>query len=249
MQSYRSASFLVLGALLVLSSLARGQSGDRISGSPTFGTASTVQSHIGFTDFLPATSSTNYALVTSTSRTGFYSTAFNSFYAIAHIPTGAHLTSFELDFCDTDAINHVELNLFDCDSFGGNCAILATPISAVPPGGTGCGSISRDLTGLNYTMENHSHELVLAATLKSGTNTNVLLGAYVGYQLQVSPGPATATFSDVPTNNPQFKFVEALVAAGITAGCGNGNYCPTAPVTRGQMAVFLATALGLHFPD
>ena len=26
---------------------------------------------------------------------------------------------------------------------------------------------------------------------------------------------------------------------GITAGCGNGNYCPNNPVTRQQMAVFL----------
>jgi hypothetical protein len=34
-------------------------------------------------------------------------------------------------------------------------------------------------------------------------------------------------------------WVEALSAAGITGGCGGGNYCPTNPVTRQQMAVFL----------
>ena len=55
--------------------------------------------------------------------------------------------------------------------------------------------------------------------------------------------------SPTPTTSPQFKFVEALFAAGITAGCGGGNYCPDNPVTRGQMAVFLASALGLHFPN
>jgi hypothetical protein len=69
----------------------------------------------------------------------------------------------------------------------------------------------------------------------------------IGYQLQVSPAPGTATFNDVPTNHPFFQFVEALVDSGITAGCGNGNYCPDAPLTRGQMAVFLSKALGLHF--
>jgi hypothetical protein len=53
----------------------------------------------------------------------------------------------------------------------------------------------------------------------------------------------------VPVGHPQLQFVEALVAAGITAGCGGGNFCPDAPVTRGQMAVFLAAALGLHFPN
>jgi S-layer homology domain len=68
-------------------------------------------------------------------------------------------------------------------------------------------------------------------------------------RLQVSPAPATATFADVPVGDPFHRFVEALVAAGITAGCGGGNYCPNAPITRGQMAVFLAAALGLHWPN
>ena len=63
--------------------------------------------------------------------------------------------------------------------------------------------------------------------------------------LPVSAAPATATFLDVPASNPFFQFVEALAASGITAGCGGGNYCPNNPVTRGQMAVFLAKALGL----
>jgi hypothetical protein len=52
----------------------------------------------------------------------------------------------------------------------------------------------------------------------------------------------------VPTNHPFFQFVEALAASGITAGCGNGNFCPDAPLTRGQIAVFLSKALGLHWP-
>jgi len=64
--------------------------------------------------------------------------------------------------------------------------------------------------------------------------------------LAVSPAPAQATFNDVPANHPFFKYVEALYASGITAGCDVGPlYCPNNPVTRGQMAVFLAKALGL----
>lgn len=64
---------------------------------------------------------------------------------------------------------------------------------------------------------------------------------------QVSPPPAAARFLDVPTNHPFFRFVEALAASGITGGCGGNLYCPDAAVTRGQMAVFLATALGLSW--
>jgi hypothetical protein len=36
--------------------------------------------------------------------------------------------------------------------------------------------------------------------------------------------------------------VEALSAEGITAGCGTSLYCPTNPVRRDQMAVFLLKA-------
>ena len=65
----------------------------------------------------------------------------------------------------------------------------------------------------------------------------------------MSAAPAVATFSDVPPSDPFFQFIEALAAAGITGGCGDGKFCADAPLTRGQMAVFLSKALGLHFPD
>ena len=73
-------------------------------------------------------------------------------------------------------------------------------------------------------------------------------GVRISWHRQISPPPASATFGDVPTNYLFFPHVEALVASGITGGCGNGNYCPNSPLTRGQMAVFLAKALGLHWP-
>jgi hypothetical protein len=70
------------------------------------------------------------------------------------------------------------------------------------------------------------------------------------WERQVSPAPAAATFNDVPTDHPFFQFVEALAASGITAGCNDAPpmYCPDAPLTRGQMAVFLAKGLGLQWP-
>lgn len=76
--------------------------------------------------------------------------------------------------------------------------------------------------------------------------------SYFGYieiywRQTVSAPPAVATFADVPTSHPFFAFIEALASSGITGGCGGGNYCPDAQLTRGQMAVFLAKALGLHW--
>jgi S-layer homology domain len=91
--------------------------------------------------------------------------------------------------------------------------------------------------------------LVLCIEHGVGGATNRSAGDTLWYRLQVSPAPLVATFGDVPTGHPFFRFVEALAAAGITGGCGGGNFCPDNSVTRGQMAVFLSVALGLHFPN
>jgi hypothetical protein len=73
--------------------------------------------------------------------------------------------------------------------------------------------------------------------------------AIVTWRRTLSPAPGVATFADVPTTHAFFRFVEALAASGITGGCGGGNFCPDTPLTRGQMSVFLAGALGLHWPN
>jgi hypothetical protein len=69
------------------------------------------------------------------------------------------------------------------------------------------------------------------------------------YNLQVTAAPAVASFGDVPPNHPFFPFIEALSKSGITSGCQTSPplYCRDQALTRGQMAVFLSKALGLHF--
>lgn len=57
------------------------------------------------------------------------------------------------------------------------------------------------------------------------------------------PPTATGTqFGDVPAGYWAGAWIEQLAHEGITGGCGGGNYCPEAVVTRGQMAVFLLRA-------
>ncbi len=61
-----------------------------------------------------------------------------------------------------------------------------------------------------------------------------------------TPPPATGTvFADVPATAFAAAWIEALAAAGITTGCGGGNYCPGATVSRAQGAVFLVKTFGL----
>jgi S-layer homology domain/Putative binding domain, N-terminal len=49
-------------------------------------------------------------------------------------------------------------------------------------------------------------------------------------------------FNDVPASHPQFAWIQKMRELGITSGCGDRQYCPGSPVTRGEMAVFLIRA-------
>ncbi|HXF85766.1 MAG TPA: YDG domain-containing protein [Anaerolineales bacterium] len=66
------------------------------------------------------------------------------------------------------------------------------------------------------------------------------------YGASYTPPPATGTvFSDVTTSTPGAAWIEQLYAEGITSGCGGGKYCPSAAVTRAEMAVFLVRTFNL----
>jgi hypothetical protein len=66
-------------------------------------------------------------------------------------------------------------------------------------------------------------------------------------------GPSYA-FSDI-ASSPFVNDILWIAEAGITNGCGNGQYCPSATVTRDQMASFIARGMSLpaattdYFPD
>jgi hypothetical protein len=64
----------------------------------------------------------------------------------------------------------------------------------------------------------------------------------------LAPPPCVAgseQFADVPSTSPFCRWIEELANRGVVTGCGGGNYCPTADVTREQMSVFLAVTFGL----
>ncbi len=62
--------------------------------------------------------------------------------------------------------------------------------------------------------------------------------------IEASVGQQLASFPDIPLNSLE-RDIERIVVFGITAGTGAGLYEPAGNVTRGQMATFLARALGL----
>ncbi len=67
-----------------------------------------------------------------------------------------------------------------------------------------------------------------------------------------APPACTGVFTDVectPTKAFAVDWIEELYHEGITAGCDVGpKYCPDAPITRAQMAVYLLVAAGVTPP-
>ena len=168
-----------------------------------------------------------------------------SWLAGVTLPSGSRITELELEGCDGDSASKVSFNLERLPvplqgavplTVDGSTGIAATPGCALFP------------VTLDHTVDNQANTYIAQVLAAPGTNVR-FAAIRVGYQLQVSPAPDTATFGDVPTSHPFFQFIEALAASRITSGCGGGNFCPDAPVTRGQMAVFLARALGLNFQN
>jgi hypothetical protein len=74
--------------------------------------------------------------------------------------------------------------------------------------------------------------------------SNVLRDQMASFLVRAFNLPLTATdyFGDDEGNLHENQ-INALANSGITGGCGPGRYCPTNPVTRGQMAAFLHRAL------
>ncbi len=72
----------------------------------------------------------------------------------------------------------------------------------------------------------------------------------VRYGPTYTPPPVgdSTGFADVPTSHWAAAWIKQFALEGITAGCGGGNYCPSSPVTRDQMAVFLQRTFGLPLP-
>jgi hypothetical protein len=59
------------------------------------------------------------------------------------------------------------------------------------------------------------------------------------------PACTTPMFADVPATSGFCRWIEELARRGVVTGCGGGNYCPAAPVTREQMGVFISATFGL----
>lgn len=78
--------------------------------------------------------------------------------------------------------------------------------------------------------------------------TREQMAAFIVRAKEGEPSPtlcagAPPPFADVSTSSLFCPYITRLKALGITAGCGNGNYCPTALVTRQETVTLLVRAV------
>ncbi len=214
----------------------------------TFGTTQTSYQRVGVTEFVPVNSSLTYSdLAVATNTWSRYPTnviSTDAFAATAHLPSGALLDAVEFDYCDSNAGADIS-GYVEVTSYTGE--VTSVPGSGASAGAPGCSAFVADMTPAPVQVDNELSQVLLLVNIPAHDGTLSISGAILRYHLQVSPAPAAATFTDVPTSDFGFQFIEALAASGITGGCGGGKFCPDNPVTRRQMAIFLAKALGLQW--
>ncbi len=185
-----------------------------------------------------------------------YGPGWGNFDQTIHLPTGALFDGVTIFYFDADASANMDCNVYRMTGTSATGLATALLLADSTQGSTGYQggyhALAAPETVRNVDPESGNTNMYLVDFNfgPSGTATALRFGGVTAwYRLQISPAPATASFSDVPTGYWAFRHIEALAASGITAGCGAGNFCPESTVTRAEMAVFLAKALGLHWPD
>jgi hypothetical protein len=216
--------------------------GDR--SSPDFGVDDTSAYVVTAWDLQARNSGMDWAREMNGHR--YITSGFGALVGGVHLPAGARITSILLEACDFSLGGSVAAELIRYDALGSDGVQVAN-VATDPAAAPGCSTWFMDLSGAE-TVDNMAYRYLVSATNDTSDGSTTIGSVRVFYKLQVSPAPGSPSFLDVPASDPAFQFIEALVSSGITAGCGNGKFCPDAPLTRRQMAVFLAKALGLHWP-
>lgn len=185
------------------------------------------------------------------------STGNTSGYAWAplFLPTGASIRYMDLYYNDTNATE--DLTVYLRKTSGENTAPIVpaydTVVSASSTGSAGYGyAIGGGVFGISHTVNNNARysadggKYIFEAYFPADTGLS-FSGVDIWWYRQISPAPVTNTFTDVPTSHWAFQHIEALKASGITSGATPTTFNPSGTVSRAEMAVFLARALGLHW--
>ena len=164
------------------------------------------------------------------------------------------MTSIELDFYYGSPTQSIYASLATCDNADGVCQAVfaaggcvdgvATVCSGVAAAPSVFGSVLGTVGGV--LVYNLAHQYAVAVGNTAVDGSVAISAIRIGYVLRSARRPR-ARLS--PTSHPTIPSFSSWrpCSLGDHGGCGGGKYRPNAPLTRGQMAVFLAKALGLSW--
>jgi hypothetical protein len=141
----------------------------------------------------------------------------------AYEPGRAHVTIYNWDLLDS-----VPVDVSSLMSPGSSWTLLNAQNPFGPPVASGVYAGGN----LDVPMAALTPEAPVGAATPDATGPE-----FNAFILLFTPG--AGDFFDVPASNLFHDAIHTVATLGISAGCGNGDFCPDAPVQRSQMAVFL----------
>ena len=154
-------------------------------------------------------------------------------------------------FCTTGAVTRGQMAAFLLKSKMGPGYLpppcTGTVFGDVPCQGDSLDSWIEDLAGRGITVGCGNGDYCPGNPVTREQMAPLLLKSFLG-SAYTPPACTGTVFADVPcTGSPFDPWIEDLAARGVTGGCATNpaRYCPTAPNSRGEMAVFLVRTFGL----
>jgi len=162
--------------------------------------------------------------------------------APVRLPSGAHLYRAQLFYYDNSSMYYATATLYRYQ-YNNTSTLLdsCSGSTSATPGYTAC------IMYPNVTIQNGDSVYQLRVQLTGVTSHLRFMGVRLYWKRQIRTG-LSHPFTDIG-HLPQLwqDSIAALRASGITSGTTATTYSPDANVTRGQMAVFFARALGLYW--
>jgi streptogramin lyase len=126
-------------------------------------------------------------------------------------------------------------------AFSGAATALTGPaggVYTIDDGAAAYGSVAPGATGNCHDATGDCYRVTISGT-RTVPHWDAELTETIGGQYFTRTIHVGNSFTDVPTTNLFYAYIENLFHSGATGGCGTGIYCPSGTVTRAQMAVFL----------
>ena len=144
--------------------------------------------------------------------------------------------NLEIEGCDASSTTEGVARLWACGPAPGpgTCAVVKETTTGLAAA-QGCTRFRGDILPMSTVNNlNYTYFIEVFGSDGAGVVPFDFRSVRINWLRQVSPAPQTASFSDVPTSHPFFRFIEALADSRISGGCGSGQFCPERPVTRGR---------------